>query len=143
VLFIVNQACILNIKLVCYKTDIFWKMKYLFVILLMITSCTQRKELVRLVNSNNDGFNAFNLSLRSDSSYAKTELVFNATGKYAIIDSLVIFKSGPYEGGKMIFHRDSLGCMNEPLLIEGTRETAMRVLFDSMFCNNEATGEQR
>jgi hypothetical protein len=111
-------------------------MKYLSLLFLVVISfsCKPKpKELLRFVNDQNDGFNGFNICIYSDSSYEKREWESNA-GQYTMTDSAIYFKTGPLQDNKLVFGKDSAGCISQPQLIYEDRITAMRIILDSLFC---------
>jgi len=119
-------------------------MKFLFLILFISCfSCKQKqqqkpaKELIRFVNDQNDGFDAFNISIFDDSTYERDASLFEEDvqrGNYSTNDTAIYFKSGKLNGDRIVFAKDSSGRINKPVLYQyNISSTPMRIIFDSLF----------
>lgn len=107
-------------------------------ILAFLYSCSARPvEILRLVNDQNDGWNAFTVSLFNDSTYKKEEFLSSAGGDYSVINDTVYFTTGALEKQTLVFGKDSLGCNGEPKLVFQRYTTVVRVIFDSLFCGRK------
>ena len=126
----------------------FSSMKYFLLILVMTSfSCRQKrqpkpaKELMRFVNDQNDGFNAFNISIFDDSSYKKDQSLFAEDverGEYSMNDTAIYFTSGKLNGGRIAFEKDRQGRLQKPILYRhGIMNTPMRIIFDSLPANKQ------
>ena len=113
-------------------------MKYRLLVLTIFSfSCkTKPKELLRFVNDQNDGWNAFNIVIHEDSSYTKSEFISDQNGLYSIKNDTVSFKTGPLKNYKLVLTKDSTGHVLKAVLIYQNQTTAMRTISDSLFFQN-------
>lgn len=114
-------------------------MRYLlFLVTIATFSCKPKpRELLRVVNDQNDGFDAFNIVIYDDSSYVKTEFLSEQTGSYAIINDNIYFKSGTLKNYELVLEKDSSGHISKTALTYQKQVTQMRTLFDSLFFHNQ------
>ena len=113
-------------------------MKFGLLILIIVSfSCGPKpKELLRFVNDQNDAFNAFNISIFSDSNYEKSEFLSEEGGTYSLTNEAIYFKTGPLQDNKLRFTNDNLGCVKASQLVYVNHTTTMRTILDSLYCLN-------
>lgn len=87
-----------------------------------------------MVNDQNDGWNAFTVSVFDDGTYKKEVFGGSEAGGCSIRNDTVYFNTGRLKGEAMVFTRGPSGCVYEPALLSQKDRTGMRVNFDSLFC---------
>jgi hypothetical protein len=109
-------------------------------ILVSLLSCrhqpNDRKDIFKLVNDQNDGWNAFSITLRNDNTYKREDFGSNETGKYSVSDTIILLNGNNQSGGKIIFDTTRFGCPYNIKYFQTDNPTSMRVVFDSMFCGH-------
>jgi hypothetical protein len=116
-------------------------MKFIYLLLLfLIFSCSEKnnrphaKELVRFVNTPNDGFDAMGVLIFNDSTYRVEELAETSEGNYSMNDSVISFKTGKLESQSLVLVKNKDGCLGICNLASKDHTTNMRVVGDSLFC---------
>ncbi len=95
-----------------------------------------RKKVLRLVNDQNDGFNAFNINFWDDHTYSTDNLSTDKSGRYSIAGNVIILDSAHADEERIAFDKNMLGCMYHVRYVTKKDTTDTRVIFDSLFCNH-------
>jgi hypothetical protein len=106
--------------------------KYLlgFAFLLFLVSCRhQSKEILKFVNDQNDGWNAFSITLRDNNTYKREDFGSSYTGKYHISGTTISLGKN-----EIVFDTTSSGCIYNARYGKEESLTDMRVVFDNLFC---------
>jgi hypothetical protein len=124
-------------------------MKYTLAVAMLsiLVACKNRpeaprnpKEILKLVDEGNDGWNAFPIAFSDDSTFKIEYFSFGdpdiETGKYSISEkSIYVFRQNSRKD-KIIFDRTSTGCLYNVKYLSGDRTINMRVVRDSLFCDH-------
>jgi hypothetical protein len=108
----------------------------LFISLALFSCNKDRHVILRLVNSGNDGWDAFSIFLYDDSTYSVDDIPSDNTGKYTIQDTVIHLGSSKPGGQKIMFNKTALGCMYNVHYVSDNRVTDMRVIDDNLCCKS-------
>jgi len=99
------------------------------------------REILRFVNDQNDGWNAFPIALRDDSTFEIEHLSFGEPdverGRYSISSEGILLFRGDSSHERIIFEVTPSGHILKPTYISDKRTIAMRVVFDSLFSDHK------
>src|SRR5882724_2332093 len=114
-------------------------MKYFLgaISMILLHACADHSRVVlRMVNDQNDGWNAFSIVLMDNNTYRATGITPEKSGRYTISrDTIYLDGNGSYDG-KILFKKNALDCLFRIQYYDGQRVTDMRIILDSLFCHN-------